>query len=140
MITLKAVVSLVVIAAIVYGFYREDKVIAFEQRLERRVLRWMHRTLRKSKRIREWASEEKNTETLCQTALDKISDQPGNYMVQRATKNGLEILIMNAPDIETTTRLWRWNSDGLMFSETGYKGPYKSVMKMFDEAVFVSNE
>lgn len=40
MITCKAVVSLVVIALIVYGFYREDKVIALEDRMILKFKQW----------------------------------------------------------------------------------------------------
>lgn len=39
-----------------------------------------------------------------------------------------EILIMNTPDIETATKVWRWNKSGLGYSSTGYAGPYGLAM------------
>ena len=35
-----------------------------------------------------------------------------------------EILIMNTPDINTATDVWRWNAGGLAHSSNGYNGPY----------------
>ena len=34
---------------------------------------------------------------------------------------------MDAPDITTATKVWRWNSGGLGFSPNGYAGPYNAV-------------
>lgn len=35
-----------------------------------------------------------------------------------------EIVVMNTDDIDTATKVWRWNSGGLGFSNTGYQGTY----------------
>lgn len=35
-----------------------------------------------------------------------------------------EILIMNTKDINTATKVWKWNNGGLGYSSTGYKGDF----------------
>lgn len=35
-----------------------------------------------------------------------------------------EIVVMNTDDIDTATKVWRWNSGGLGYSNTGYEGTY----------------
>ena len=39
-----------------------------------------------------------------------------------------EILIMNTKDINTATRVWRWNNNGLGYSSTGYNGTYGTAL------------
>lgn len=39
-----------------------------------------------------------------------------------------EIVIMDTDDISTATKVWRWNSGGLGYSENGYAGPYTLAM------------
>ena len=39
-----------------------------------------------------------------------------------------EILIMNTDDINTATKVWRWNKNGLGYSSNGYNGPYGTAM------------
>jgi len=58
------------------------------------------------------------------TAL--ITSAMGGYVV----KTNEELLIMDTPDIETATRVWRWNINGLGYSSTGYAGPYALAMTM----------
>lgn len=41
-----------------------------------------------------------------------------------------EILIMDTDNIETATKVWRWNSGGLGYSSTGYNGEYGLAMTM----------
>lgn len=64
------------------------------------------------------------------TAL--ITGQDGGYVVLNSTDDGhpYEILIMNDPDIQTTTKLWRWNLGGLGYSKTGYNGRYETAITM----------
>ncbi|WP_195251985.1 phage tail spike protein, partial [Romboutsia sp. 1001713B170207_170306_H8] len=47
-----------------------------------------------------------------------------SYVVHR--KN--EILIMDTTDINTATKVWRWNSGGLAHSSTGYYGKYSTAI------------
>jgi len=41
-----------------------------------------------------------------------------------------EQLIMDTDDVETATKVWRWNLGGLGFSNSGYNGTYLSAMTM----------
>lgn len=44
--------------------------------------------------------------------------------------NGNEILIMDTPNKQTATKVWRWNINGLGYSSTGYNGPYTTAITM----------
>lgn len=46
-----------------------------------------------------------------------------------------EILIMDTDNIETATKVWRWNSGGLGYSNTGYNGEYGLAMTMNGQIV-----
>ena len=41
-----------------------------------------------------------------------------------------ELLIMDTPNIETATKVWRWNINGLGYSSNGYNGEYALAMTM----------
>lgn len=58
------------------------------------------------------------------TAL--ITAAMGGYVVK--TQN--ELLIMDTDDIKTAQKVWRWNINGLGFSNTGYDGTYEIAMTM----------
>lgn len=58
------------------------------------------------------------------TAL--ITSAMGGYVV----KTNEELLIMDTDNIETATKVWRWNINGLGYSSNGYKGPYSLAMTM----------
>lgn len=58
------------------------------------------------------------------TAL--ITAAMGGYVVK--TQN--ELLIMDTDDIKTAQKVWRWNINGLGFSNTGYDGKYEIAMTM----------
>ena len=63
-------------------------------------------------------------------ATNKITGNSGGYVVLSPANNPQEILIMNTPDKETATRVWRWNSSGLGYSKNGYNGEYGLAMTM----------
>ena len=65
------------------------------------------------------------------TAL--ISSAMGGFVV----KTNNELLIMDTNNIETATKVWRWNINGLGYSSNGYKGPYALAMTM--DGKFVAN-
>ena len=44
--------------------------------------------------------------------------------------NSNEILIMDTPNKETATNVWRWNSGGFGYSNTGYNGTYGTAITM----------
>lgn len=60
------------------------------------------------------------------TATDLINAGINGYVVV----NPNEILIMDTPDKSTATKVWRWNSGGFGYSNTGYNGEYGTAMTM----------
>lgn len=65
------------------------------------------------------------------TAL--ITGQTGGYVVlnqNESTGQPFEILVMNQPDVNTATKMWRWNLGGLGYSSNGYNGPYGTAITM----------
>lgn len=46
------------------------------------------------------------------------------------TEGADELLIMDTDDIETATKVWRWNLNGLGYSSTGYNGTYGTAITM----------
>lgn len=60
------------------------------------------------------------------TATDLIRAGISGYVVV----NENEICIMDTPDKSTATRVWRWNSGGFGYSNTGYNGTYGTAMTM----------
>lgn len=61
------------------------------------------------------------------TATEVITGTAGGFVVWHdSNRDGEpdEILIMNTPDINTATDVWRWNAGGLAHSSNGYNGPY----------------
>ena len=61
-----------------------------------------------------------------QQATDRIVGNLGGYIVMRydADNQPYELLIMDTNDINTATKVWRWNQAGLGYSSTGYNGTY----------------
>lgn len=84
---------------------------------------------------------EKTSSSFLQAAVDRatgwITGANGGYVVMQKDANGqpYEILIMDAPNIETAQKVWRWNSGGLGYSKTGYAGPYGLAMTQGGEIV-----
>ena len=65
-----------------------------------------------------------------QNATELITGNKGGYLIFRYDANGqpYEMLIMDNPDINTATKVWRWNQGGLGYSENGYDGPYTTAI------------
>lgn len=63
-------------------------------------------------------------------ATNLITGQTGGYVVLNPPNNPTEILILNTPNINTATKVWRWNVAGLGYSDNGYDGPYRIAMTM----------
>lgn len=63
------------------------------------------------------------------TAL--ITERTSGYVVT----TGNEQLIMDTNDIHTAKKLWRWNLNGLGYSENGYNGPYSTAITMDGQIV-----
>lgn len=69
-------------------------------------------------------------EQAIKTATALITGASGGYVVLNPSENPQEILIMNTDDINTATKVWRWNSGGLGYSANGYNGPYTTAITM----------
>jgi len=71
-------------------------------------------------------------ESAIQNATDLISGGLGGHVVLKQNANGQpeEILVMNTADINTATKVWRWNLGGLGYSSTGYSGTYGTAITM----------
>lgn len=63
-------------------------------------------------------------------ATNWITGNKGGYVIFQRNADGepYEILIMDTPDINTATKVWRWNNSGLGYSYTGYNGPYSTAI------------
>ena len=63
-------------------------------------------------------------------ATQLITGNRGGYVVIHSStgaKEPDEILIMDKPTIEEAVKVWRWNNNGLGYSETGYSGTYTTA-------------
>ncbi|WP_195927363.1 phage tail tip lysozyme [Enterococcus sp. BSD2780120874b_170522_B6] len=67
------------------------------------------------------------TETLVQNVLNAtawITGNSGGHVVLRPEKAPSEILIMDTDNVASTKRIWRWNLNGLGYSDNGINGPF----------------
>lgn len=65
-----------------------------------------------------------------ETATALITGASGGYVVLNPSEKPSELLIMNTPDINTATKMWRFNVNGLGFSSNGYNGPFPLAFTM----------
>lgn len=65
-----------------------------------------------------------------QKEASNILNNPGkgNVVIYPSLADPQEILIMDTKDVNTAKNVWKWNSGGLGFSSTGYKGTYGLAM------------
>lgn len=78
------------------------------------------------------------TETLVQNVLNAtawITGNSGGHVVFRPEKAPSEILIMDTNKIATAKRVWRWNLNGLGYSDNGVNGPFGLAMTSKGEIV-----
>lgn len=71
-------------------------------------------------------------------ATAAITGNSGGYVVMRDSDNDGypdEILIMDTPDVETATKVWRWNQSGLGYSSSGVEGTFGLAMTSQGEIV-----
>ena len=63
-------------------------------------------------------------------ATNLITGNNGGYVVLKTDANNkpYEILIMDTDNIQTALKVWRWNKNGLGFSNNGYSGPYNTAI------------
>lgn len=65
-----------------------------------------------------------------ETATALITGASGGYVVLNPSEKPSELLIMNTPDINTATKMWRFNMNGFGYSSNGYNGPFPLAMTM----------
>lgn len=69
--------------------------------------------------------------TAVKNATSLITGQNGGYVVintNSVSGQPYELLILDAPTIESAVNIWRWNVGGLGFSKNGYNGPYETAI------------
>ena len=69
--------------------------------------------------------------TAVKNATSLITGQTGGYVVintNSVSGQPYELLILDAPTIESAINVWRWNVGGLGFSKNGYNGPYETAI------------
>lgn len=69
---------------------------------------------------------------------DLITGNIGGYVVLHDSDGDGkpdEILIMDQPTISASTKIWRWNKNGLGYSSTGYSGTYGTAITANGEIV-----
>ncbi len=78
------------------------------------------------------AGIESDIQAAVDNATDLITGGLGGHVVIKQDADGKpeEILIMNTDDINTATKVWRWNVNGLGYSSTGYSGTYGTAITM----------
>ncbi|CAM2828062.1 phage tail spike protein [Hathewaya histolytica] len=59
-------------------------------------------------------------------ATNKLNNALGGHVV----KKNDELLIMDTTDINTATKVWRWNMNGLGYSSNGYNGKFETAITM----------
>ncbi len=67
------------------------------------------------------------TETLVQNVLNAtawITGNSGGHVVFRPEKAPSEILFMDTDNVASAKRVWRWNLNGLGYSDNGVNGPF----------------
>jgi phage minor structural protein len=76
-------------------------------------------------------------ETAITNATEKITGGQGGHVLINHDANGKpqEILIMNTEDVNTATKIWRWNLGGLGYSKTGYNGTFGTAITQDGEIV-----
>lgn len=81
------------------------------------------------------------TKSFMDVAIDHatklITGGLGGHVVITTNANGEpeEILIMDTTDPETARKVWRWNLNGLGYSNNGYGGPYETAITMDGQIV-----
>lgn len=64
-------------------------------------------------------------------ATKLITGNSGGYVILHSVaKDGkpYELLVMDKPNIDDAIKVWRWNVNGLGFSNNGYNGPYETAI------------
>lgn len=63
-------------------------------------------------------------------AVKNATEMINNALNGHVVKRKDELLIMDTADMKTAKKVWRWNLNGLAYSNNGYGGPYETAMTM----------
>jgi len=94
-----------------------------------------------SKQISDLSQILTSTKAELNEAIDQVTalvmnGESGNVVMRYNEENQpYEILIMDTADINTATRVWRWNMSGLSYSASGYNGPFTTAITMDGQIV-----
>lgn len=79
-----------------------------------------------------YVKSESFLEKAVKRATDAINFAENGYVIMPRDADGNinELLIMDKPNKETATKVWRWNMGGLGYSSSGYNGPYGTAITM----------
>lgn len=66
--------------------------------------------------------------SILQSARDNATTQINSAMGGYILKTTTDLYIMDTNDPATATKVWRWNLNGLGYSDTGINGTYKTAM------------
>lgn len=78
------------------------------------------------KKIEDIPSFDKVVDEAIKNTTELINNALNGHVVKRKD----ELLIMDTADIETAKKVWRWNLNGLAYSNNGYTGPYETAITM----------
>lgn len=78
--------------------------------------------------IRDISYELVNTKSDMQQAIENATDLLTSALGGYVLKRSGELLIMDTEDPNTATKVWRWNLNGLGYSDSGINGPYELAM------------
>ena len=101
-------------------------------------------TSRTANKALEKATEVSGLEQVFQSELDNvtkaITGASGGHVILNPSKNPQELLILiDSDNIETATKLYRFNAAGLAYSSNGYDGPYSAGFLGADGKLVINN-
>lgn len=79
-------------------------------------------------RIKRAKTPQEILESAQDNASELIKSALNGYVV--ITDDASELLVMDTPDINTARKVWRWNVNGLGYSNNGYDGQYGLALTM----------
>lgn len=88
----------------------------------------MQRNITTSVNLNTQRVEQISPTSILQSAKDSATTQINTAMGGYIYKTQTDLYIMDTNDPATATKIWRWNLNGLGYSDTGINGTYKTAM------------
>ncbi len=102
--------------------------------------RTANEALRKASETPDTSTLEQNFKLELDEMTKKITGASGGHVVLNPSQNPQELLILcDSDQIETATKLYRFNSAGLAYSPNGYDGPYTTAYLGDDGKLIINN-